>query len=126
ERNRRRMQWEDLILLRLRCLIVLLLAFALARPALRSAASFLQTGRATAVIILDDSASLSASDGTSTRFELARQAAEAAIDSFPAGSSIAVLFGGDGPQPATALTETTYDLNLVRQTIREAAPSDLG
>jgi hypothetical protein len=126
ERNRRRMQWEDLILLLLRCLIVVLLAMALARPALRSAASFLQTGRAAAVIVLDDSASLAANDGTGPRFDLARQAAEAALDSFPSGSSIAVLFGGDGPQPANALTEPTYDLNLARQTLRDAAPSDLG
>lgn len=123
EKNRRRMQWEDLILLALRCLTVALLAVALARPAWRAAATFLDAGGAAAVVVLDQSASLSASDGTRTRMELARAAAEAAVDSYPAGSAVAVLFGGDRVEEA--LPEPTLDLNLARKTLREAPQADV-
>jgi hypothetical protein len=123
EKNRRRMEWEDLLLLILRCLVVALFALALARPALRAASAFLQTGRATAVIVIDQSASLSASDGTRTRLDLARQAAEAAVDAFPRGSPLAVLYSGDRVEAPIA--EPSYDYNLVRKTLRETPPSDL-
>src|SRR5690606_4000637 len=64
-RNQRRLQIEDLLLLLLRCAIVALLAIALARPALQAAASGGLFGRrnVTAGIIVDNSYSMSASDG---------------------------------------------------------------
>ncbi len=124
ERNRRRMQWEDLLLLILRCLVVLLLALALARPALRAATGFLQSGRAAAVIVLDRSGSMSAGDGVHSRFELARQAADAVLDAFPTGSPLAVVL--EGIQTDVPIAEPTYDLNLVRKVLREAPPSELG
>lgn len=123
EKNRRRMELEDLILLLLRCLVVGLLAVALARPALRAAGSLLETGRAAAVIILDHSGSLQASDGTRARWELAREAAENAVDAYRAGSAIAVLLSGD--RVTESLPEPTYDLNLVRKTLRESPVSEL-
>src|SRR5439155_22697887 len=56
EQNQRRMKIEDLILLALRCLLLALLAVALARPAILSKASdrFGQS-KVTGVIILDNS-----------------------------------------------------------------------
>lgn len=124
EKNRRRMQFEDLLLLALRCLIVALFALALARPAFRSASSFLGGARVAAVIVLDHSASMSATDGARSRFVLARQAAEAAVDAIPAGSAVAFLLAGD--RVSAPVPEPSYDLNLVRKAIREATPSDLG
>ena len=124
ERNRRRMQFEDLLLLALRCLVVALFAFALARPALRTVASLGGGGRVAAVIILDHSASLLAGDGARTRFELARQAAESALDALPNGSSVAVLLGSDRLTAPAA--DPTPDLNGVRKILREARPSELG
>jgi hypothetical protein len=123
EKNRRRMELEDLILLVLRCLVVGLLALALARPAMRAAGSLLETGRAAAVIVLDQSGSLQAGDGTRTRWEMAREAAENAVDAYRAGSAIAVLLSGD--RVTESLPEPTYDLNLVRKTLRESPPSEL-
>lgn len=123
EKNRRRMQWEDLLLLILRCLVVLLLALALARPALRAASGWLGSGRAAAVILVDRSASLGASDGTRTRFDLAHQAAEAVVDAYPTGSGLSVILAGDRAEPPAV--ELTYDLNLVRKTLREATLTDL-
>ncbi len=124
ERNRRRMQFEDLLLLALRCLVVGLFALALARPALRSASSFFGGSRVAAVVVVDQSGSMSATDGTRSRFVLARQAAEAAVDAIPQGSAVALLLAGD--RVAAPVPEPSYDLNLVRKSIRDAAPSDLG
>jgi len=123
EQNQRRMRIEDMILLALRCLLLALLAVALARPAILSNASdVFGQGKVTGVIILDNSQSMGMSDGTSTRFEKAKQAAEGALDSMPAGSATAVLFASDivqGPIP-----EPTFDLNLARKALREAPLTD--
>ena len=123
EKNRRRMRMEDFLLLALRCLVVGLFAFALARPAWRSAPALLAGGRVAGAVVLDTSASLGASDGTRPRFELARQAAEAAVDSFAPGSAIAVLLTGN--RLAAPVLEPTPDFGLVRKTLREAPLTDL-
>lgn len=122
EKNRRRLQLEDVLLLALRCLLVGLLALALARPALRAArAGFLGGAPVTAVVILDASLSLHTADGATNRFAFAREAAAAALDALPAGSSAAVLLGGDRVIPL--VPEPTRDLNRARQAIRDAAPA---
>src|ERR1051325_4833064 len=54
EKNQKRMRIEDLILLALRCLLLALLALALARPAILSnAAGVFGQSKVTGVIILD-------------------------------------------------------------------------
>ncbi|MGE3312044.1 MAG: BatA domain-containing protein [Limisphaerales bacterium] len=123
EKNRRRMEIEDLVLLALRCLIVGLFALALARPALRSVSGFLQSRRVTASLVIDQSASLGAGDGTGTRFDLAKRAAEQAVDAFPPGSAVAVVLAGD--RATAPVAEPSPDRNLVRKTVREAALTDL-
>lgn len=123
EKNQRRMQIEDLILLALRCLLVALIALALARPAWRDAvSSFLGGGKTVGVLLLDNSLSMGMSDGTTTRFEKAKRAAEQALDSMAAGSATAVWLVSDIIRDA--IPEPTYDLNLARKTIREAQLTD--
>jgi hypothetical protein len=123
EQNQRRMRIEDMILLALRCLLLALLAVALARPAILSnAPDVFGQSKVTGVIILDNSQSMGMSDGTSTRFEKAKQAAQGALDSMPAGSATAVLFASDVVQGA--IPEPTFDLNLARKAIREAPLTD--
>src|SRR3954463_3345337 len=96
EKNQRRMRIEDLILLVLRCLLLALLAVALARPAFKnSGADFLGQSKVTGVIILDNSESMGMSDGTATRFEKAKRAAEQALETMPSGSSTAILLASD-------------------------------
>src|SRR5437899_2882962 len=123
EQNQRRMKIEDLILLIVRCLLLALLAVALARPALLSNTSdrFGQS-KVTGIIILDNSYSMGMSDGTQTRFDKARIAAEQVLDSMPAGSATAVWLVSDVVQELIALP--TFDLNLARKAIREARLSD--
>ncbi|HWN95106.1 MAG TPA: BatA domain-containing protein, partial [Methylomirabilota bacterium] len=123
ERNQRRMRIEDMILLALRCLLLALLAFALARPAFKnSGADFLGQSKVTAVVLLDNSASMGMSDGTAMRFEKAKKAAEQALETMPAGSSTAVLLASDIANGV--ISEPTFDLNLARKAIREAPLTD--
>jgi hypothetical protein len=123
EQNQRRMRIEDLILLALRCLLLALLALALARPAILSNASdVFGQSKVTGVIILDNSESMGMSDGTAARFDKARRAAESALDSMPVGSATAVLFASDVVQ--AAIPEPTFDLNLARRALREAPLTD--
>lgn len=125
EQNQRRIRVEDLILLVLRCLLLALLALALARPVIRAVTSglFGQAG-VTSVILLDNSYSMGAVDGANTRFEQAKTAADQAIGSLPAGSSVAVYYAADAAEGV--IPEPTFDLNLARKTIREAKLSDRG
>ena len=123
EKTRKRSRLEDRILLLLRCLLLALLALALARPALLSnAGGLLGQSKVTAVIILDHSRSMGMSDGTSTRFEKARRVAEQAVDAMPAGSASAVFLASDIVQ--LPIPEPTLDLNLARKALREAPLTD--
>ena len=125
EKNKRRMEIEDLILLALRCLLVALIALALARPTVRDAvSSFLGGGKTVGVVMIDNSMSMGVSDGTATRFTKAKQAAEQAIDSLPSGSAVAVWLVSD--MVRDSIPEPTYDLNLARKAIREATLTDRG
>src|SRR6187397_1559448 len=58
EKNQRRIKVEDMLLLILRCLLLALLALALARPVLRAAAGAMGFSKVTAVIVLDNSYSM--------------------------------------------------------------------
>src|SRR6185295_13646026 len=111
EQNQRRMQIEDMILLALRCLLLALLALALARPAILSnARDVFGQSKVTGVIVLDNSYSMGMSDGTATRFDNAKKAAEAGLDSMPAGSATALLYASDIVQ--VVIPEPTFDFNL--------------
>jgi len=125
DRNQRRLRVEDLILLALRCLVLALLALALARPALRKAeAGWLGIARPTLLLILDNSYSMSETDGAQSRFDLARTAAEQILDALPPGSPAAVFLASDIVRKP--IPEPTTDGALLRKTLREARLSDRG
>src|SRR5580704_9498374 len=81
QKNQKRMNLEDLLLLALRCLIFILLALALARPIFKGPkGSTLVKGSETAVLLIDNSYSMGQNDGGSTRFDQARDVAERILD----------------------------------------------
>lgn len=125
EQNQRRLQIEDLILLALRCLLLLLLGLALARPTFRSFAGggWLGQAKVTTVVLLDNSYSMTATDGAKSRFELAKDAADQAVAGLPVGSSVSVLLASD-VTPTGPVPEPTFDLTLARKMIREARVCD--
>jgi len=123
QKNKKRMNLEDLLLLLMRCLLLILLALAMARPVFHKAAAA-PVGRSseTAVIAIDNSYSMGHSNGGPGRFDLAKQAAAQVIDSMPQGSSTAVLLFSDivhAPIP-----EPSFDLNLARKVAQDAPLSD--
>jgi hypothetical protein len=125
QRNERRLRVEDLLLLALRCLLLILLAIALARPALRTAGGVMVGGGArTVVIALDNSYSMGLTDGGASRFDNGRKAAQQILDSLPAGSQAAFLLFSDIAQPVIA--EPAADLTLVKKMIGDSTLTDRG
>lgn len=126
--NRRSMRLENFLLLLLRCLLLALLALALARPAIRKTGFGLidkvGTRAEIAVLAIDASASMTQTDGIISSFEQARSAALAAVDSLPPGSSCSLFLASNILEPVIATP--TSDLNYVRKMIREVQVSDRG
>jgi Aerotolerance regulator N-terminal/von Willebrand factor type A domain len=84
QRNRRRIQFEQLLLLLLRIALILILFFYLARPLLNPTG--LETwlgsgGRTSQVVLIDDSLSMGYSSGDSTAFSRAKEAAGSLVAS---------------------------------------------
>jgi hypothetical protein len=121
QKNRRRMQIEDLLLLLLRCLIVALLACVLARPILERV-GMLGRQPVTAVILLDNSYSLAKTDGLKTRFGEAKKAADEVVANLPAGSQASLFLFSNTVRDV--IPSPTSDLALVREKIRQATLSD--
>ncbi|HEY3898632.1 MAG TPA: BatA domain-containing protein [Chthoniobacter sp.] len=125
EKNQQRLTLEDVLLLLLRCLLLILIALALARPSFKQGGivGFGDSNEA-AIIAIDDSASMSQTDGATSKFEQAQKAAEDVLDSLPSGSSVAVWFVSDVVK--SIIPEPTHDFALARKTIREAQRTDHG
>jgi hypothetical protein len=124
ERNERKLRVEDLLLLLLRCLLLVLLAVALARPAFRAAGMALGGGSRTVVLALDNSESMGTTDGGASRLDNGRKAAAEIVDALPPGSAAALLLFSNVARPVIA--EPATDLNLVRKLIAQAALTDRG
>jgi hypothetical protein len=87
QRNRRRIQFEQLLLLLLRIALIVILFFYLARPLLNPTG--LETwlgsgGRTSQVVLIDDSLSMGYSSGDSTAFSRAKEAAGSLVNSIRA------------------------------------------
>ena len=88
----RRLKIQNWLLLLLRCLILLLLGLAMARPTLRSSLFALdQKAPIIAVMIFDDSPSMTFREKGQNRLEQAKTLAKDAILRMPSGSKIAVV-----------------------------------
>ena len=126
EQNQRRIQIEDILLLVLRCLMLLLLGMALARPTLgcKAANALLGSQSVTGVIILDNSYSMSGTDGVKSRFDQAKMAADQVLNTMPNGSSVSLILASDLANPI--IPEPTHDLVKVRRAIGEARLSSRG
>jgi len=119
EQNQRRMKLEDLILLLLRCALLALLAFAIARPVVEGLQG-LPGSKIAAAVVIDNSASMGTVEGNGPRLDLARQAAGAVVDQLPAGSSVAISTPFHPDEPTTELALARQRLAAVPQTDRHA------
>jgi len=110
--------FTDLVLLLLRIGIVALAALSLATPYVRSQLRF-GDGRLTSVVlVIDDSLSMSRSDGSGALIEQARSRALEVARALPEGSELAVVLAG---KPARVLVPLTRDLSAVQHTLERAA-----
>ncbi|MBK1859952.1 BatA domain-containing protein, partial [Cerasicoccus arenae] len=121
QQHQKKLRIEDLLLLLIRCLIIIMLALALARPILPGD-NFMGLSSTSAVLLIDNSYSMSTSNGVDTRRDRARAAGEAIVDSLPTGSKVAVFLISDNLDPAISVP--TQDMSLVRSTLRNFEPSD--
>lgn len=115
--NKRRLQIEQWILLALRTLAVILLVLAVARPVGKGtnlAGMLRLTGRASRVVVLDDSLSMGHKPATSTTFDRARRTA-------------AEILRQIGPQDSvTVITSSRPDQPLIKQAqLDESSLADL-
>ncbi|MBY0512677.1 MAG: BatA domain-containing protein [Gemmataceae bacterium] len=119
EQTSRRLKFQEWILLALRCLVILLLALALARPGMMTAGSSGRGEAIDAVLVLDNSYSMGAQDGDKTRLDRARDAALQVIDSLPANSTVQVYTCSDraallGPVSRSNLDQARELVKTVR------------
>jgi len=126
QKNRRRVQMEDLLLLILRCLLVALLVLLFARPAFLTDSAGVSLGgeASTVVILLDNSASMGQSNGTETRFDQAKSMADGILSKLGAGSAAALYLIADGAKPV--IPKPTQDFAVVRRSITQASLTGRG
>ena len=128
--NRRRLRLEQWLLLTLRTLAVLALFFAVARPISSGTnlAGFLSVeGRASRVIVMDDSLSMSYQKGDQTAFERAKNATRQILNQLGPQDSVSVVLASNPAQTLVRMAhlEENEKKKLVSQ-INELASSQMG
>lgn len=125
--NRKRLRFEQWLLLATRCLVLALLGLALARPLSCSDTTLAGMGQKTGlhVFVIDNSYSMAYETNrpdAKTHLEYAKHLAEQMIDQLSAGGeSVAVITAG---QPAAAvLAKPTYDLEQAHAAIERIPQS---
>ncbi|MCS6976635.1 MAG: BatA domain-containing protein [Gemmatales bacterium] len=123
EQTRRRLKFQEWLLLALRIALLVLLALAFARPVSRSTA---QSGSSAndavdAVFVFDTSYSMDAADGPTTRLERARQAALVVLDHLPRDSTVQIVASADravllGPKSPSNLSQARQIIAELRTT----------
>lgn len=121
QRNQRRVKMEDLIMLLVRCLIVILLTLAFARPVFFHSDGNVSSGTVNAVIIIDDSMSMSYSSNGKSNFDHAREAALKILDDLGGNSQVALYFVSD--RVKELVSPPTHDLNVIRRALQSAEVS---
>jgi hypothetical protein len=120
-RQRHRMRLKEWTLLLLRMAIVAMLAIALARPTIEGRLGGLAgNGRATAVIILDDSASMNREEDGRTRLEQARQVVLQILAAMNRGDQVSFMPTGT-PQTTSERAPTT-DLQSIAARVAAVQP----
>lgn len=126
QKNARRVQLRDLILMILRTLAIILAALALARPTITGTgfSALGLGGGVQAVIVLDDGLSMQARDVNDARFERARTSAKEILASLPSGSAATVVYASD--VAVAEVAEPTSDMAYLEQALDKAEAGEGG
>ena len=120
-RQRHQMRLKQWVLLLLRMAIVATLAIALARPTIEGRLGGLAgNGRATAVIILDDSASMNREEDGRTRLDQARQVVLQILAAMNRGDQVSFI--PTGTTQTTAERAPTTDLQSIAARVAAVQP----
>ncbi|MCG3181391.1 MAG: hypothetical protein BIFFINMI_03779 [Phycisphaerae bacterium] len=123
-KNARRIRIEQLLLLLIRCLIMLLIGFAIARPFLGALGlgKLFGQNRTLRVIVIDDSYSMNyASSGATTPLDRAKEAARKLLKMYGPDDTVSIVLSG---YPARAVIDKpTYDHRAALSAIDEIRPS---
>ncbi|MFA3782296.1 BatA domain-containing protein [Melioribacteraceae bacterium 4301-Me] len=119
----RRIKLKQWILLAIRILIIVLLVTAFARPAIKnlSLAGKSSTAKTSAVIILDNSFSMSLVSERGSYFNLAKSAAKSILENFQPGDDVTLILTSD---LSHNFTKHSTNLSLVQKEIDESSISD--
>jgi hypothetical protein len=122
EQTSRRLKFQEWVLLLLRCLALILLAFALARPGWESAQAGSEQA-IDAVFVFDTSYSMAAKDEDKSRLDRAKEAALAIMETLPDKSSVQVVACSDR---ATVLGPVSrYNRDQAKQLIQSIEVTSL-
>ncbi|MBA2480477.1 MAG: VWA domain-containing protein [Planctomycetes bacterium] len=126
EKNSRRLQMQDLILMALRVAAIVFLALSLARPTIAPGHFNIMgsSGETSAVIVLDNSLSMGVASGNETRYDAAKRRAKEIVDELPKGSAAALLLMSD--IAIDEIGEPSHNLEVVRDAALHAPLSDGG
>lgn len=127
EQTSRRLRFQELLLLLLRCAVLVLLAVALARPLSTVVRGAGQGDAVDAVFLFDTSFSMGASDGSRNRLGHAKEAALKAIDQLPSHSTVQIITCADratllGPRSPANLEQAR---SLIQNLALTSLASDL-
>lgn len=119
----RQIRLRDLLLLLMRCLALLLLVFALARPATTGAGGSWLPGetRAGVVIAIDSSFSMAHRDGDTTRFDRAIEQVKTITETLRPGDPVSLIMLGG--QNRVVLRNIAYDPDRFAQVLAKQSPT---
>jgi len=124
KRTARRKRLQDLLLLLLRVSLLVLLSVALAKPFMKGAGMLAADAPTSAVIVLDNSYSMSCEHNGVPRFAAAKEAALEVIGGLKASHFVAVIFSdGDTPE---RLRKLSLDQQGAADAVRSAVPGHSG
>ena len=120
----RQIRIEDILILILRCLAVMLIALAMARPTLQSSAAKYLGGESQVgvVIAIDGSFSMAHQPGVASRFSLAINRTQEILNTLDTGNPVSLILLGSSPR--IILRNVGYDPERLRKALAdlEATP----
>lgn len=121
----RRLKLRQILLLILRTLVVVMIVLAFGRPTLRGslAGSVDRQAKTTALFIIDDSNSMTTSDGQGELLKQARQSAKEAVSLFQDGDEVFLLRLSSLARDISANESGIRDFGLLKKNIDEIKPS---
>ncbi len=127
DRHARRLRIESLLLLLVRCLLLALLALAVAEP-FRHLDSVAATGtrRTNKILLLDGSLSMSAKIGSESRFDLARKMAREIVQQSSAGDAFNLCRIGNATSPVIIRRPAHDPADVLREIDRVPLLDDVG